>query len=130
MGWNVLRRTGTGAQFNDSRRNAPDSNAGFRLESRPLKPASHEADFRLDRAFPSVTARFNFQGANERHKLTGWHNRWSIIHGGFSGLGGFLVGSEIAAVFRAGVKGGGLVTKQSARVLPRLTVLIPMKTEF
>jgi hypothetical protein len=64
-------RTVAGAQFNDSGRKAPDGNAGVRLESRPLKPASHEADFGFDRPLPSVTASFNLQGANGRRYFTG-----------------------------------------------------------
>ena len=43
---------------------------------------------------------------------------------------GFLVGGEIAPVFLAGVNGGGLVTKQAARVLPRLAFPVPMKAKF
>jgi hypothetical protein len=122
-------RTVAGAQFNDSGRKAPDGNAGVRLESSPLKPASHEADFGLDRTFPSIAARFNLQGANGWRNLTGWHNRCGI-HRGFSGLGGFLVGGEIATVFPAGVKRRGLVTKRPARVLPRLAFVVPMKAKL
>ena len=43
---------------------------------------------------------------------------------------GFLVGGEIAAVFLARVKRRGLVTKQAARVLPRLAFVVPMKAKF
>ena len=122
-------RTIAGAQFNDSGRKASDGNAGVRSESRPLKPASHEADCGFDRAFPSIAARLNLQGANGRRKLTGRHNRCSI-HGNLSGSGSFLVGGKVAAVFLAGVKRRGLVTKQAARVLPRLAFPVPMKAKF
>jgi len=43
---------------------------------------------------------------------------------------GFDVGGKIAAVFLAGVKRGGLVMKQPARVLPRLAFPVPMKAKL
>jgi len=76
------------AQFNHPRRNAPDLNLSFRLESRSLKPTPHKPDFRPDRAFPGVAARLNLQGANGGRNLTGWHNRCGI-HGGIAFQTGF-----------------------------------------
>jgi len=56
-----------------------------------------------------------------------------IIDGVFMAMllsSGFHVGGKIAAVYLARVNGGGLVTKQAARVLPRLAFVVPMKAKF
>lgn len=71
----VSRRHIASAQFNDARSDAPDMNASVWLETRPLKPTPHQADFRLDRTFPCVASSLNLQYANGRGR-----RKFSCLH--------------------------------------------------